>query len=339
MARTPLARRLQEATAEVTERRTTGPRRRLLHEAGSAALAARRAGHSGTRRRWAQRPARVVVGGGLAGLTCAYQLRKAGFLAEVHEASDRLRRPLLDDPRHFAEGQIAEHGGELIDQGHTADPPACPRLGLISTTCLRPSRTAPNRATGSTVLRTRTRRRRTTSRRVWQKIHGDVPAASYPTLFNLRPSAARARPDVDHRLDRGDVDGGMHSQLGQLLDVAYNIEYGAESRSRARSTSCTCSAYTARASSASSGSRTRSTTSRRQRPDRRRASRPLLAGQIKTGLRARRDTAQRRRHVTLTFTMRLGTKTVTADKVVLAAAVLDPARSRLSQGRFLAAED
>ena len=56
-----------------------------------------------------------------------------------------------------------------------------------------------------------------------------MSAASYPTLYNL--STERGR-----ELDRmsiadwvgGYVPGGRSSKLGQLLEVAYNIEYGAE---------------------------------------------------------------------------------------------------------------
>ena len=70
---------------------------------------------------------------------------------------------------------------------------------------------------------------------IWQKIHSDVSAASYPTMFDI--STARGR-QLDHMsiidwID-GDVPGGMASRIGQFLDVAYNIEYGAESPSRAR---------------------------------------------------------------------------------------------------------
>ena len=64
----------------------------------------------------------------------------------------------------------------------------------------------------------------------WQKIHKDLSAASYPTTFEL--STPRGR-----ELDNMSIvdwieetfDGGMSSRIGQLLDVAYNIEYGAES--------------------------------------------------------------------------------------------------------------
>jgi monoamine oxidase len=65
---------------------------------------------------------------------------------------------------------------------------------------------------------------------VWQKLHSDVSAASYPTLFD---SYTQRGFDLDHMsiVDwiEESVHDGMASKLGQLLDIAYNIEYGAES--------------------------------------------------------------------------------------------------------------
>src|SRR5207344_1984896 len=62
--------------------------------------------------------AMVVVGGGLAGLVCAHRLKQAGHRAVVHEASDRLGGRVWTIRGAFAEDQIAEHGGELIDSDH-----------------------------------------------------------------------------------------------------------------------------------------------------------------------------------------------------------------------------
>jgi monoamine oxidase len=64
-----------------------------------------------------QDPYVVVVGGGLAGVTCAYRLAQAGVHVTLHEASDRLGGRCFTD-RTFAGGQIAERGGELIDSRH-----------------------------------------------------------------------------------------------------------------------------------------------------------------------------------------------------------------------------
>jgi monoamine oxidase len=59
-----------------------------------------------------------IVGAGLAGLTTAYELKKAGVIASLYEASNRVggRQHSL---RNFFPGQVAENGGELIDTLHT----------------------------------------------------------------------------------------------------------------------------------------------------------------------------------------------------------------------------
>src|SRR5205085_11807967 len=58
-----------------------------------------------------------IVGAGLAGLQCAYQLKQLGLVASVYEASSRVggRQFSL---RGVFPGQVAERGGELIDTGH-----------------------------------------------------------------------------------------------------------------------------------------------------------------------------------------------------------------------------
>jgi monoamine oxidase len=60
----------------------------------------------------------AIVGAGLAGLTCGWRLRQAGIAATVYEASTRLGGRCWTRRGDVAAGQIAEHGGELIDQSH-----------------------------------------------------------------------------------------------------------------------------------------------------------------------------------------------------------------------------
>ena len=72
----------------------------------------------------------MIVGGGLAGLTCAYRLKQAGYRADLYEASDRLGGRCWTRRGDFLGGQIAEHGGELIDQGHTQIRQLAQQLGL-----------------------------------------------------------------------------------------------------------------------------------------------------------------------------------------------------------------
>jgi monoamine oxidase len=66
-------------------------------------------------RRSSATPEIAVVGAGLAGLTCAYELAKHGVASTVYEANpDRLGGRCWTS-RGWANGQTAEHGGEFID--------------------------------------------------------------------------------------------------------------------------------------------------------------------------------------------------------------------------------
>lgn len=108
-------------------------RRQLLKlsAAGSAALlgstpllaAAARLGGASTARV-------VIVGAGLGGLACAYQLKQAGVNATVYEASDRLGGRCWSNTTTFP-GQVAENGGELIDTSHFELRRLAGELGLV----------------------------------------------------------------------------------------------------------------------------------------------------------------------------------------------------------------
>ncbi|HZO15268.1 MAG TPA: NAD(P)/FAD-dependent oxidoreductase [Polyangiaceae bacterium] len=58
-----------------------------------------------------------IVGGGLAGLICADKLRSWGVAATLHEANTRLGGRCWSLGNVFP-GQVAERGGEFIDNGH-----------------------------------------------------------------------------------------------------------------------------------------------------------------------------------------------------------------------------
>src|SRR5256714_5767750 len=78
----------------------------------------------------AQGPPVAVVGAGLAGLTCAYRLRQHGVEVAVYEArADRVGGRCWT-ARGFADGQIAEHGGEFIDSDHARIRALVRELGL-----------------------------------------------------------------------------------------------------------------------------------------------------------------------------------------------------------------
>jgi monoamine oxidase len=174
-------------------------------------------------------PRIVVVGGGLAGLTATYRLKQAGYAAQLYEASDRTGGRCWTIRGAFADGQIAEHGGELIDTGHTELRQLVQELGLDTDNL---SQAEPNGSEDAFYFDGRTYpvdQATTDLKGIWQQIHADVSAASYPTLYNSSTQRGRELDNMSiaQYIDAY-VPGGGASKLGQLLDVAYNIEYGAE---------------------------------------------------------------------------------------------------------------
>jgi monoamine oxidase len=222
MARTPLLRQLQNLAEQ--QNPLPRPSRRGFLKTAAASLAAPAALQA------AIAPRVAIVGAGLAGLTCAYQLRQAGIAATVYEASGRAGGRCWTRRGDFAEGQIAEHGGELIDQSHTAIRQLAQSLGLTLDNLLQAEQ---NGAEPFYYFDDQPYTYDEATRdlkAVWQKIHSDVSAASYPTLYYQSTQRGRELDQMSIlQWINESVPGGVYSKLGQLLDVAYNIEYGAES--------------------------------------------------------------------------------------------------------------
>ena len=72
----------------------------------------------------------VVIGAGLAGLTCAYRLQQAGIDAVVFEARDDRLGGRCFTARDFVDDQVGEHGGEFIDTNHRRIQALAAELGL-----------------------------------------------------------------------------------------------------------------------------------------------------------------------------------------------------------------
>ena len=209
-------------------------RRGLLRGAGGAALGATVLGRLAKPAAAGSGPPPgtriVVVGDGLAGLTCAYRLKQAGYAAQIYEASDQIGGRCLTGRDYFADGQIYERGGELIDNGHLQMKHLVQELGFTLDNLLQaqPNGTedffyldgAPY--TEDQLL--------VDLNGLYQKLHKDTSAASYPTLWN---NFTQRGWELDHMsiidwLDESVPNGGSKSKLGRVLDIAYNIEYGAE---------------------------------------------------------------------------------------------------------------
>jgi monoamine oxidase len=241
MARTPLLRSIRQLAHDAQASRATGvpvdeirairaaravSRRRFL--AGAAAGAAALALPTRARAAAGQ-PKITIIGGGIAGLTCALTLRDHGLDATVYEASGRLGGRMFSNTGYFAANQVSEWCGELIDTGHHSVRNLAARFSLplddlhgaepngSDETYLFDGKYYPKAQANADFLD------------IADVLQADLDAAPFPTTFDEFTPEGFA---LDHLSVRGWIEsripGGFSSPLGQLLDTAYNIEYGAE---------------------------------------------------------------------------------------------------------------
>ncbi|GAA2626927.1 flavin monoamine oxidase family protein [Paractinoplanes durhamensis] len=220
MSRTPLLRTLRRAAVS----------RRTLLKSSAAALGLTAAGLSAARPARADSAARIVViGAGLAGLTAAYELGKAGYRATVIEAADRIGGRCYTDRSSFG-GQIAEFGGELIDTGHEAILGLIDELGLSTTNLIEaePAGSEPLYHFGGVPWSYADAQNDLAI--VAERAAADAEAAGFPTTYYSSTRAGRALDamSVDDWI-KTRVPGGLSSKAGKLLATAYTIEYGADS--------------------------------------------------------------------------------------------------------------
>jgi monoamine oxidase len=175
-------------------------------------------------------PRIVIVGAGLAGLTTAYELRKAGIVASIVEGAPRAGGRCLSERRAFSDNQIAERGGELIDTAHDVLIDLAIELGLPLDD-LAAAETAGLRSIyhfGGTLYDEASVTR--DLRKLWPRLARDarVLGDAYPTFRRYTPAQARLdRLSCAQWIDTR-VDGGRRSRFGQLLANAYTEELGAD---------------------------------------------------------------------------------------------------------------
>ena len=235
MGRTPLARWIarEAARAEFSEEHEgTLTRRELLRRAGAIGAVATGAATFGRMLPAANAavgPRIVVVGAGLAGLTCAFRLKQGGHLAEVHEAADRVGGRCWTLRGAFADGQLGEHGGEFIDTGHREIRRLIRELGL-STVDVNAAE-APGTEPFFYFDGKRYPLAKATEdiQNVWPIWRDDTKRAGYPTTYDSFTTRGKEldQTPLSNYLHQT-IPGGRASKLAQLLDVAYTIEYGAE---------------------------------------------------------------------------------------------------------------
>ena len=103
-----------------------GPSRRAILGgalAGTAAMALPARARAG-----ANDPTVAIIGGGIAGVTCALNLLDANIESTVFEASNRIGgRMFSNRTGYWASNQVTEWGGELVDSGHLTIRSLCDR--------------------------------------------------------------------------------------------------------------------------------------------------------------------------------------------------------------------
>jgi monoamine oxidase len=236
MARSPLMRLVQRIAhdALVERARAAAPahrpaRRRFLGAAGALALA-------GAAPVWtpvahgAQGSRVLIVGGGLAGLTAAYELAKAGVRATVVEGSPRVGGRCWTERAAFADGQVAERGGELIDTTHEAIRAMAQafELPLDDLTAAEPAGSEPVAWFDGKPYRAADINRDFAQvlpdlERDAKRIGEDLPTYDRHTTSQVVLDRMSAADWIKAR-----VPGGLGSRFGQLLVNAYGEELGGD---------------------------------------------------------------------------------------------------------------
>ena len=237
MARTPLLHTLRQFMRAARTRRVAAPppqyaakysvtRRDFLAGLGALSAVAALPGLAHAAQR---KPQIAIVGGGIAGLSCALALADRGIRATVYEASRRIGGRIQSNTAYWNDGQVSEWGGELIDSGHETIQGLAQRFGLTLDNLLDAQPTASEdtyyffghyypKAQADLDFAV-----------LLDAVLADLEAAGYPTTFDAYTSAGQLLDQMSiYEWIESRVPGGHSSALGQLLDVAYAIEYGAD---------------------------------------------------------------------------------------------------------------
>ncbi len=211
-------------------------RREFVKRTGAVGAAAVVAGPMAFARsaRAAGAPRIAIVGGGIAGLAAALRLQDKGVYADVYESSGRLGGRMHSDWTEFGHGfwdnaQQAELCGELIDTNHKTILQLAQRFSLPTVDLLQAQ---PN-GTTDTYWIFGAGYPYSQASNDFQPIHntlqGQVQATGYPTLYKGFTAAGQFFDQMSlYDWITNYVPGGHGSQMGALLNAAYNEEYGAE---------------------------------------------------------------------------------------------------------------
>src|SRR6266478_4810595 len=249
MARTPLMSRLLRLVADFRqveargisveqlhdERRLGISRRDLLKSTGAAAVGLSLAGPARVAPAAASSQPRIgIMSAGIAGLSAALRLQDKGLPSTVFESSNRIGgRMHSDSADYWQNGQTSEWCGELIDSNFKTIMNLAQRfnLPLVDMLAAQPQGSQDTYYVhGHYYLYTQALQDFVP---VSQVLRDQLKQAPFPTTYN---SSTPFGKYLDH-LSVYDwieqyVPGGHSSDFGELLDSAYNQEYGLDTPSQ-----------------------------------------------------------------------------------------------------------
>src|SRR4051812_38795843 len=222
---------LAELKQEQREKGPLIPRRSIVSALGVGAIAAALPRTASAK----AQPKIVIVGGGIAGVTCALKLADRGLASTVYEASGRIGGRMFSNTNSWADGQVTEWCGELIDTGHETIQALAKRFGLK----LDNLHAAEPKNSQDTYQFFGSYYKQSSAdadflNKVADRVANDANEADYPTRYDsFTEAGAELNAMSVYQWIESRVPGGHKSALGQLLDVAYVTEYGADTRDQA----------------------------------------------------------------------------------------------------------
>ncbi|HJU65369.1 MAG TPA: FAD-dependent oxidoreductase [Gemmatimonadaceae bacterium] len=169
----------------------------------------------------------LIIGGGIAGLTAGYRLRQAGIPVRIIEAQQRSGGRMHSLRGFFADGQVCELGGELIDSNHQQVRALATELGIEIDDLAGDDPALDSDVWYFGGARRSDREVVEAFTPIASRIREDLATLGGDGSVGYRePNGGEAldRMSIAEWLDRA----GARGWIRDLLDVAYTTEYGLE---------------------------------------------------------------------------------------------------------------
>ena len=168
----------------------------------------------------------IIVGAGIAGLTAGYRLRQAGVPFRIYEAQNRVGGRMYSLRNFFADGQVCELGGELIDTNHERIQSLAQELDIVLDDLSKDDPTVRHETCFFDGALRSERDVVAAFVPVAQRIVAAISPFAANTEFGYSdapaPALALDRMSITQWLDSVGVSGWFR----RLIDVAYTTEYG-----------------------------------------------------------------------------------------------------------------